>query len=392
LQSAQSEREEEEEEEPTGQKRKEKEKKEILLRVEDLSVDYKTPAGPVHALRNVSLSVNEGEVLSVVGESGSGKTTLALAIARLLPESSGVQRSGRILFRDIDVTSAKRSEMDSLRGTELFMIFQNPFMSLNPLMKIKDQIGEAIRVRNRRLAKKKGGNKGVVVTEQEEEEDEQNKKSESENDNDNDTITSEIESVLKSVRIADARDVMERYPHQLSGGQNQRVMLAMALAERPSLLIADEPTTALDVTTQAQVLSLLKEIIRNTGMSVIFITHDLAVAGSISDRIAVMYGGMVQEIGASLQILSDPKHPYTVSLINSIPSKTKKDGPLEAIKGSFSLFGLEDKCAFAPRCPLVRDKCNEKVPALISLGDGTTTTTTFVRCINYGEAPEDARV
>ena len=337
-----------------------------ILHVEDLSVDYKTPGGVVHALRNVSLSVREGEVLSVVGESGSGKTTLALAIARLLPETATALKSGKILFRNVDVATMKKSQVDKLRGTEIFMIFQNPFMSLNPLMTVKGQIKEAITVRNKRAKKRNSATIGEGK----------------------DKIDSEISSVLKSVRIADASQIMQRYPHQLSGGQNQRIMLAMALAERPSLLIADEPTTALDVTTQGQVLSLLKEIIRNTGMSVIFITHDLAVAGSISDRIAVMYGGMIQEIGTSHQILSEPKHPYTVSLIKSIPSRTKREGPLEAIKGSYSQEGLENRCAFAPRCPLVHDVCNERVPALISLESGNN----FVRCINYGQAREDAKV
>jgi peptide/nickel transport system ATP-binding protein len=330
-----------------------------ILRVENLSVDYKSPTGNVHALRNVSLTVEQGEVLSVVGESGSGKTTLALAVSRLLSPNSAVLGRGKILFRGEDLARVTRSEMDKLRGTEIFMIFQNPFMSLNPLMKIKDQISEAIRVRDKRTKNKETG----------------------------EVVAREVVSVLKSVRIGDAEDVMKRYPHQLSGGQNQRVMLAMAVAERPSLLIADEPTTALDVTTQAQVLSLLKEIIKKTGMSVVFITHDLAVAGSISDKIAVLYGGMVQEIGSSKQVLSEPKHPYTASLIKSIPSKTKREGQLDAIRGSFSLSGVENMCAFVPRCPLAHDACMNRIPALINLGSNN-----YVRCVNYGEAEEDSEI
>jgi peptide/nickel transport system ATP-binding protein len=330
-----------------------------LLSVENLSVDYKLPAGRVHALRNVSVKVQPGEILSIVGESGSGKSTLALAIASLLSFNSIILPGSRILFKSNDITLLSRSQMDRLRGTGIFMVFQNPFMSLNPLMKIGDQLKEAIRVRIKRAGKKE----------------------------DNEKITLETATVLSSVKIGDAEDVMRRYPHQLSGGQNQRVMLAMALAEKPGLLIADEPTTALDVTTQAQVLVLLKEIVKETGMSVIFITHDLAVAGSISDSIAVLYGGMVQEIGSAEQILFDPKHPYTAGLINSIPGKTKFEGPLEAIRGSFTFEGVESKCAFTPRCPLAHDECEKKVPALIELGSHR-----YVRCVNYGEAEEDAEI
>jgi peptide/nickel transport system ATP-binding protein len=328
-----------------------------ILQVENLSVEYRSRSGNFPALRNVSLSVKEGEILSIVGESGSGKTTFALAVSKLLSTNLAMIKNGKIVFQGIDITKLRGSKMDQLRGTKIFMIFQNPFMSLNPLMRIKDQIREAIRVRDRRS--------GTT----------------------NNDPDSEVVSLLKSVKIGDAEELMHRYPHQLSGGQNQRIMLAMALAEKPSLLIADEPTTALDVTTQAQVLSLLKDIIKSTGMSVIFITHDLAVAGSISDRIAVMYGGMLQEIGSSLQILTDPKHPYTASLIKSIPSKTKKEGRLEAIKGTFTLAGVEDMCAFYPRCPLAHDECTIKVPALVRSGEGS-----LVRCVNYGEASEDVRI
>ncbi len=298
-------------------------------------MEYKSPRGNVSALRDVSLTVREGEILSLVGESGSGKSTFALAVSKLLSPNVAVIKSGKISFRGNEITNLKGGKMDRLRGTQIFMIFQNPFMSLNPLMRIKDQIREAIRVRNKRAGKERESRE---------------------------KMESEVEFLLKSVRIGDASDMMRRYPHQLSGGQNQRIMLAMALAEKPSLLIADEPTTALDVTTQAQVLSLLKEIIKESGMSVIFITHDLAVAGSISDRIAVLYGGMVQEVGSSKQILNSPKHPYTASLIRSIPSKSKAEGHLEAIKGSFSLSGVENMCAFYPRCPLARNECTKKFP------------------------------
>lgn len=325
-----------------------------MLEVEGLSVDYRTPYGVVHALRDVSFEVKQGEVLSVVGESGCGKSTIALTVSKLLPVSNARIRSGRILFQGLDILQTSKLEMNRIRGTGIFMIFQNPFASLNPLMKVEDQIKEAVKVRSKR--------DGSEIASEEAEK--------------------EIMSILKSVRIGDAEDVMKRYPHQLSGGQNQRVMLAMALAEKPDLLIADEPTTALDVTTQAQVLALLREIIRETGMSVIFITHDLAVAASISDRIAVLYGGMIQEVGPSVQVLTRPKHPYTAGLIKSIPSRTKADGPLEAIKGAFSLEGVEKACAFAPRCQLAHDACWKGVPAFTQV-EGRS-----VRCVNYGERYE----
>jgi peptide/nickel transport system ATP-binding protein len=325
-----------------------------ILEVENLSVDYATSSSVVHALRNVSLSVNEGEVLSIVGESGSGKSTFALAVSKLLPPNATLLEGGRILFRGHDLMQLNKSQIEQVRGPGIFMIFQNVFLSLNPLMKIKRQVIEAINVRSKRISK------NIEKREAE----------------------SEVASILKSVRIGDAEDIMERYPHQLSGGQNQRVMLAMALAEKPSLLIADEPTTALDVTTQAQVLLLLKEIREKAKMSIVYVTHDLAVAASISDRIAVLYGGMVQEIGPARQILSDPKHPYTLGLIKSIPSKAKSEGPLDAIKGAFSWDDVGDACAFAPRCPLVREICRKGIPALNQLDK------TLIRCVNYGEAYE----
>ena len=325
-----------------------------ILEVENLSVDYATSSSMVHALRNVSFTVNEGEVLSIVGESGSGKSTFALAVSRLLPPNAKLLKGGRVFFRGNDLMQLNKSQIGQIRGTGIFMIFQNVFLSLNPLMKIKRQVIEALNVRSKRTSK------NIERREAE----------------------SEVASILKSVRIGDAEDVMERYPHQLSGGQNQRIMLAMALAEKPSLLIADEPTTALDVTTQAQVLLLLKEIREKSKMSIVYVTHDLAVAASISDRIAVLYGGMVQEIGPARQILSNPKHPYTLGLIKSIPSKAKNEGRLDAIKGAFSWDDVGDACAFAPRCPLAREACRKGIPVLNQLDK------TLIRCVNYGERYE----
>lgn len=329
---------------------------EPILDVRNMNVDYRVAFGKIRVLKNVFLSLEAGEVISLVGESGSGKTTFALAVSKLLAPNASLSKDTEVRFRGRDITRIRDSEMNRIRGTDIFMIFQNPFMSLNPLMRIKDQIREALVVRNKRKHDSKDSKA------------------------DRKEIDDEISSVLEAVRIGDAKDVMERYPHQLSGGQNQRIMLAMALAERPSLLIADEPTTALDVTTQSQILALIKEAIKKTGMSMIFITHDLAIAGSISDRIAVMYGGMVQELGSAREVLSSPKHPYTVGLLQSVPAKTKNEGHLNAIKGFYNPLGLENMCAFAPRCPLAHEICREKVPELVSLEDGHK-----VRCVNYRE-------
>ncbi|MEM0120806.1 MAG: ABC transporter ATP-binding protein [Thermoprotei archaeon] len=325
-----------------------------LLRVSGLSVGYTSYEGYTRVLRNVSFSLGGGEVLGVVGESGSGKTTLALAIARLLPPYARVE-AGSIVFNGVDLLSLDERGVDGLRGTGVFMVFQDPFMSLNPLMRVGDQLVEAIRVRCRR--------QGSPFREE-------------------DAVREAVEH-LRRVRITDPEDVARRYPHQLSGGQNQRVMLAMALAERPRLIIADEPTTALDVTTQAQVLSLFREIVDEEEMAMMFITHDLAVASSISDRIAVLYAGYIQEIGSAKGVLQDPKHPYTVALINSVPTKTKYDGKLEV----YSQRNPTDKwsgefCVYAPRCAYVHEACVKGVPALIQLEDR------LVRCVNYGEKYE----
>jgi oligopeptide/dipeptide ABC transporter ATP-binding protein len=323
-----------------------------ILNVENLSVSYRTPSGVIDALTNIDLTLQEGKILSIVGESGSGKSTLALAISRLLDERVAVYRKGRIEFMGVDMITAKESVVRTLRGTSLFMIFQDPFASLNPLLRISDQLIEAISIRDERQGKQVDREKALE----------------------------EAVDSLKAVRIGDARDIASRYPHQLSGGQNQRVMLAMALVEKPKLLIADEPTTALDATTQAQVLALLKELVTTTGMSVLFITHDLVTAGSISDTIAVTYAGMIMEYGSAKDVLNSPKHPYSVGLIHSVPSTSKDEGRLEPIKGSFSWASVpKGKCSFLPRCSYAHGACEVGVPALV-VSEGR-----LVRCVNFGE-------
>lgn len=325
-----------------------------IISVSNLSVDYRT-SGTIHALHDVSFGIRQGEILGVVGESGSGKTTLALAVSRLLTCPPAIYTGGKILFEETDMLHAPPSQIDSLRGTGMFMVFQDPMMSLNPLMRIKDQIIEGIRVRSRR--------RGEAFEMQKAEE--------------------EVNEHLTSVRIGDASDVASRYPHQLSGGQNQRIMLAIALAEKPKLLIADEPTTALDVTSQAQVLNVLKGIVAGGEMAIMYITHDLVVAGSFCDRIAVMYGGMMQEVGSAESVMRDPKHPYSSGLITSLPSKRKADGPLVGISGTFSWDEIGGMCAFAPRCPLVHDDCKKGIPPLVKVDSRQ------VRCVNYGDQHEE---
>jgi len=324
-----------------------------VITVSDLSVDYRT-AGVVHALHDVSFGIGPGAILGVVGESGSGKSTLALAVSRLLATPPGYYTGGKIPFEETDMLKARPSEIDSLRGTGMFMVFQDPMMSLNPLMRIRDQIIEGIAVRCRR--------RGEAFVRP--------------------SAEQEVNEHLTSVRIGDASDVASRYPHQLSGGQNQRIMLAIALAEKPKLLIADEPTTALDVTSQAQVLNVLKGIVVESKMAMMYITHDLVVAGSFCDRIAVMYGGMIQEIGSAEQVMRRPNHPYSSGLITSLPSQRKADGPLAGISGTFSWDEIGGICAFAPRCPLVHEDCRKGVPPLVRVGPG------LVRCVNYGEKPD----
>ena len=282
------------------------------------------------------------ERFSIVGESGSGKSTFALAVSKLLPRNAIILEGGKISFRGKDLMELKKPQIRQVRGTGIFMIFQNVFLSLNPLMRIKRQVIEAIDVRSKRTGEKP-----------------EKKKAES-----------EVTSILKSVRIGDAEDIMERYPHQLSGGQNQRIMLAMALAEKPSLLIADEPTTALDVTTQAQVILLLKEIRDETKMSIVYVTHDLGVAASISDRIAVLYGGMVQELGPAKQVLSDPKHPYTLALLSAIPDPdpSTRNANKSVIQGDVpSPINIPPGCRFRSRCPYATQKCADEFPPYVEV-------------------------
>jgi len=322
-----------------------------LLEINNLSIVYRTPFGIVKALDDVSLSLDKGESLAVVGESGSGKSTLALAITRLLPPNARYV-SGSIIFDGIDILRLSESEFRKIRGTGIFMVFQEPFTSLNPVYKAKDQLLEALRIRYER--------EGVVFDESK--------------------AINEIISVLRDVRMPDPELIIERYPHQLSGGQIQRVMIAMGLLMRPKLYIADEPTSALDVTVQAQLLKLLKDLKREYGISILFITHDIAVASVIGDRIAVLYAGQLMELGDTKSVIYDPRHPYTKALLNSVPRISKYEGKLPIIGGSVpNLLNPPSGCRFHPRCPYAMDVCKKEVPKIIKVNN------TYVRCHLYGQ-------
>lgn len=325
-----------------------------LLSVRDLHVCYRLPQGHIEVLRGVSFDLNPGEVLGVVGESGSGKSTLALAVAGLLPPNAKIVR-GSIVFDGLELTKAKPTQLDSIRGTGIFMVFQDPFMSLNPLMRVGDQIAEAIKVREKRKNRPYDPEKAKR----------------------------EAIELLRRVKIADPEDLAQRFPHQLSGGQNQRVMIAMALAEKPKLIIADEPTTALDVTTQAQILSIFREIVEQEKIAMMFITHDLAVASTITHRTAVMFRGQIQEIGPTKSVLLEPKHPYTVALLKSIPNRAKSEGKLETHQAKTHIARRDNACAYASRCPHTYEACLRGTPKLIELEDRQ------VRCVRYGELYEE---
>jgi peptide/nickel transport system ATP-binding protein len=303
-----------------------------LLRVEGLTTGI-GERGP-EILRDVGLSLRAGEVLGVVGESGSGKSMLALSVMGLLPEAVRV-RGGRILFQGQDLLGLDAAGQRALRGKDLAMIFQEPMTSLNPVMRVSQQIGEVLRWHL--------GLRG-------------------------DAARAEGIELLRRVEMPDPARQFDAFPHELSGGMRQRVMIAMALAGRPRLLIADEPTTALDVTIQAQILELLRRLQRDSGMSVLLITHDLGVIAEMCDRVAVMYAGRVVEVAPVLELFDRPAHPYTRGLLASRPRIGAGDAWLSTIDGTVPALGEGGEgCSFAPRCRYARAAC-ATLPALRALG------------------------
>ncbi len=310
---------------------------ENILVVNDLVTSFDTETGRIRAVDRVSFKVGKGRTLGVVGESGCGKSVTALSIMRLLPNPVGKIEQGEIRFEGKDIVRLSAEEMQKIRGRKISMIFQEPMTALNPVHRIGRQIGEIFRLHY------SGMNSAEIIK--------------------------ESIKLLDRIGMPDPEKRIHEYPHQISGGMRQRVMIAMALACRPDILIADEPTTALDVTIQAQILDLIHELQQDTNMSVVFITHDLGVIAEICDDVVVMYAGKVVENAPVIEIFESPKHPYTKGLLASIPKlETKRKSRLSIIEGRVpSLDELPKGCRFSNRCPYVMDICKIESPPLIEI-------------------------
>ncbi|WP_405642174.1 ABC transporter ATP-binding protein [Streptomyces uncialis] len=304
----------------------------MLLDVRELQVEFRTRDGVAKAVNGVSYSLDAGETLAVLGESGSGKSVTAQAIMGILDIPPGRITGGEILFKGRDLLTLKEDARRKVRGAEMAMIFQDALSSLNPVLTVGDQLGEMFRVH--RGASRKASRAQAV-------------------------------ELMERVRIPAAAERVGQYPHQFSGGMRQRIMIAMALALEPDLIIADEPTTALDVTVQAQVMELLADLQRELNMGLILITHDLGVVADVADRIAVMYAGRIVETAPVHDIYKAPAHPYTKGLLESIPRLDQKGQELFAIKGlPPNLMHIPSGCAFHPRCPMAQDICRTDEPPL----------------------------
>jgi oligopeptide/dipeptide ABC transporter ATP-binding protein len=328
-----------------------------LLDVRNLHVRFRMLDGTIFAVNGVSLHLDTGETLGLVGESGSGKSVTSLAVMRLLPPEPGAEVSGEIVFDGRDLARLPEKQMRSMRGRDIAMVFQDPMTSLNPVLRIGEQVVETIRA-HREI--------------------------------DADGARARAAELLRLVGIADPERQLDRYPHEFSGGMRQRVMIAMALALEPKLLIADEPTTALDVTIQAQVLELLKRLTTETGTAVILITHDLGVVARMTRRVAVMYAGKVVESAPTGELFANPRHPYTVGLLHSIPRLDGEVGVLRPIEGSPPDLRTEPEgCPFAPRCAWRLDACWERMPDLVPAGSGNDPAAGhLVACHNPVRPPE----
>lgn len=310
-----------------------------LLEVKNLVTSFDTEAGRVRAVDGVSFRVKEGKTLGIVGESGCGKSVTSLSVMRLLPKPSGVIESGNILLRDQDIVKLDPKDLYKIRGRKISMIFQEPMTALNPVHTVGKQIGEIFKIHFPKMGAKE--------------------------------ILSKSVDMLKKVGIPDPEQRFSEYPHQLSGGMRQRIMIAMALSTEPEILIADEPTTALDVTIQAQILKLMNDLQKETGMSIIFITHDLGVIAEVSDDVVVMYAGKVIERAPVKKLFKNPKHPYTIGLLNSIPRlENKRKIKLNCIEGSVpGLLELPRGCRFQNRCDYKVSACEEKHPFEVKIDD-----------------------
>lgn len=311
-----------------------------ILTIEDLVVEYPTPRGVVRAVDGVSLTIYPGEMIAIVGESGSGKSTLGYAIMNLVPLPGRIAR-GRIIVDGIDLTRLSEEELRSLRGKLVSMVFQDPFTTLDPIRRVIDQLVEVYTAH--------GIDRGVAE--------------------------SEALKLLESIGLS--RRIAYSYPHQLSGGQRQRVSIAMAIALKPKVVIADEPTTALDVIVQRQIMDLLEDI-KKTGTSIVLITHDIALAGERADRIAVMYAGKIAEIGSKKDVLKNPRHPYSMALISSVPSITSRKWPEELRGSPPDLRNPPPGCRFHPRCKYALEICGKEEPPLVEIEPGR-----YVSCWLY---------
>jgi oligopeptide/dipeptide ABC transporter ATP-binding protein len=312
-----------------------------LLELKNLTVEFPGTGRTVAAVRDVSFAIGAGEVLGLVGESGSGKSVTSLAIMRLLVPQA--RASGEIFFEGRNLLPISQEEMRAVRGEKISMIFQEPMTALNPVMRVGEQVAEAVLAHSRngsRISKSEAWGKAVEA--------------------------------LRTVSIPDVERRARDYPHQLSGGQRQRVMIAMAIVNRPQLLIADEPTTALDVTIQAQILELLAELREKFKLAMLFISHDLAVVSQVSDRIAVMYAGALVEMGPAQSVFKSPAHPYTKGLLNSVTTlRTDRGEPLRTIEGAVpAIAALPPGCSFEPRCDVKIAECAAALPPLVEVGPG----------------------
>lgn len=323
-----------------------------VLKVEGLRTHFFTDDGQIPAVDGVDFAINEGEILGVVGESGCGKSVTSLSIMGLLPKPPGDIVDGRILYDGQDLAKLPEKKMRRIRGNDIGMIFQEPMTSLNPVYTIGDQLLEAIRLHNK-WSKSQSREKAVEL--------------------------------LELVGLPRAEEMLRDYPHQLSGGMRQRVMIAIAMACDPKVLIADEPTTALDVTIQKQILNLMKDLNSHTGTAIMLITHDLGVVAQMCERIVVMYSGKIVEQGYVRDIFKHPQHPYTKGLIQSVPDMRKQKDRLYSIQGNVPNPGsIQQGCHFAPRCDFATDQCLTVTPELEMTGEHHS-----VRCLRHKEIREE---
>ena len=321
-----------------------------ILKIEDLVIQYDTDSGCVHALNGLSLTLREGETLGLVGETGAGKTTLARSIMGLIQCPPGKIVSGKILYRGEDLLTMKEKHRQSIRGKEISMIFQDPMTSLNPVTTVGDQIAEAV-MAHEKIGKKQAWEKALEM--------------------------------LETVGIS--RERANDYPHQFSGGMKQRVLIAMGLACGPQLLIADEPTTALDVTIQAQVLELMKQLRETSNTTILMITHDFGIVAEMCDEVYVMYAGTIIENGLLAEIFDRTRHPYTEGLFNSLPDIDHRDRALLPIKGrTVDPTDLPTGCPFWPRCNYATEHCKQEMPPRMRITD-----THFVKCWLYEHTAEN---